>query len=114
MKLRDFWNLYTSLNLPDIQSLIGRYRGSFIGPSWLRVTARPGLVISGLRGWWGKQFVGDGNASNLVRKNGGLEMVLPMKLIIEDSMVDGKQDWLSITTARTPSPGLISWMKSGR
>jgi hypothetical protein len=89
-KLRQFPALYTTLALPDIPSLVGPFRGIFIGPGWLRVVAPPGLVVSGLGGWWGKYFQGDGSAINLVRRKGVLEKRLPMSLIQAPSMIDGK------------------------
>jgi hypothetical protein len=90
LKLRDFPDFYGSLENPAIASLTGYYSGTFVGPRWLRAAAGPGLVLSGLRGWWGKFFSGDGNAINLVQRNGKLEKRFPMKLVQGDSMIDGK------------------------
>jgi hypothetical protein len=89
LKLKDFPEIYGALENPDIASLTGYYRGTFVGPGWLRAAAGPGLVISGLRGWWGKFFSGDGNAVNLVWRDGKLEKRFPMKLIHGNSMIDG-------------------------
>jgi len=90
MKLSDFPDFYGSLENLTISSLTGYYSGTFVGPSWLRTAAGPGLVLSGLEGWWGKFFSGDGNAINLVQRDGKLEKRFPMKLIHRDSMIDGK------------------------
>jgi hypothetical protein len=88
-KLKQFPALYSTLALPEISSLVGSYRGIFVGPGWLRAAAGPGLVIGGLGGWWGKYFQGDGGAINLVQRKGVLEKRLPMSLVQAPSMIDG-------------------------
>jgi hypothetical protein len=52
LRLGEFPNLYTSLEVPTIPFLTGRFYGTFLGPGWLRAAAGSGLLISGLRGWW--------------------------------------------------------------
>jgi hypothetical protein len=89
MRLGDFPGLYSSLEVPEITSLNGRYRGTFVGPNWLRKIAGPGLVISGLGGWWGKRFNGDGTAVNLVQRKAALAEKFPMQLVAIASAVDG-------------------------
>lgn len=88
MKLGDFPRLYSSLEIPETPSLNGYYRGSFVGPSWLRKLAGPGLVVSGLGSWWGKRFNGDGTAINLVQRGGKLAGKFPMALVSISSMID--------------------------
>jgi len=88
MRLGDFPGLYSSLDVPEIVSLSGYYRGSFVGPNWLQKIAGPGLVISGLGGWWGKRFNGDGTAINLVQRSGELAGKFPMQLVSIASAVD--------------------------
>jgi len=89
LKLGDFPALYRTLKLPEVSALEGYFRGAFVGPGWLRSIAGPGLVLTGLSGWWGKYFVGDGNAINLVMRNGALEKVFPMTLVSGTSLIDG-------------------------
>ncbi|MBL7208611.1 MAG: hypothetical protein ISS52_00795 [Dehalococcoidia bacterium] len=88
MKLGEFRKLYGSLEYPPIPSLVGYYQGSFVGPGWLRKIAGPGLVVSGLGGWWGKRFSGDGTATNLVQRGGVLETRFPMRLVAVTSVID--------------------------
>ena len=90
MKLGQFPGLYSTLSVPDMDSMIGDYQGSFIGPKWLRLSAGPGLVVSGLKGWWGKRFHGDKTAVNLVQANGQLMTKFPMRLVAIKSLIDGK------------------------
>lgn len=45
------------LTTPDLASLRGQYRASFVGPAWLRVTAAPGLVPLGFGGRWARDRV---------------------------------------------------------
>jgi hypothetical protein len=90
MKLGDFPNLYHSLITPEVSSLKGYYQGHFVGPNWLRQIADPGLILAGLRGWWGKYFTGDGKAVNLVKQDETLIEIFPMTIIHGTSLIDGK------------------------
>lgn len=78
---------FRSLSLPT--SAAGDWRAEFAGPQWLRLLAPLGLNLSVLRGWYGKSFDDDGNAINLVQRNGQLRRVLPMQTSIRPSRVDG-------------------------
>jgi len=90
MNLRDFRRLFTSLVVPDQNSLNGKYRASFVGPAWLRASANPALVISGLGGWWGKEFYDDGTAINIVLRAGKFSTRFPMKFVKTKSFIDDK------------------------
>jgi hypothetical protein len=70
LSLRQFREYFSSLAVPDLASLRGQYRASFVGPAWLRVTAAPGLVPLGFGGWWGKDFNADGTAINILLRAG--------------------------------------------
>jgi hypothetical protein len=90
MKLREFPGLFSTLEVPGIAAFKGRYQGSFVGPAWLRKAAGPMLVFTGLGGWWGKRFKGDGSAANLVQREGQLQEKFPMSLVEITSLIDGK------------------------
>ncbi|MGH8506384.1 MAG: hypothetical protein ACRETM_10550 [Stenotrophobium sp.] len=75
--------------LPVPTSAAGDWRAEFAGPQWLRLLAPLGLNLSVLRGWYGKSFDDDGNAINLVRRNGQLQRVLPMQASVRHSRLDG-------------------------
>ncbi len=88
--LRKFRDLFTSLNIPEANSILGTYRSAFVGPSWLRRSAGPALVISGLGDWWGKEFHADGTAINIVSRSGEFSTRFPMQFVIARSLIDGK------------------------
>jgi hypothetical protein len=91
MNLKSFRELFTSLIVPDVISLRGTYRASFVGPAWLRTSANPALVITGLGGWWGKEFHDEGTAINIVLRAGKFSTRFPMKLVKAESFIDHKE-----------------------
>ena len=54
--LRKFRSLFAALPVPDASSLLCKYGGTFVGPAWLRMDAKPVLLLAGLGGWWGKDI----------------------------------------------------------
>jgi hypothetical protein len=88
--LFDFRGLFAALQPPQPGVLRGRFRGEFVGPGWLRRLAGPLLVVTGLGGWWGKDFDEQGNAVNLALREGRLERLFPMSLVEQASTIDGK------------------------
>lgn len=90
LSLKQFRDLFVSLLVPDMTSIRGVYRAAFVGPGWLRTSARPALVLSGLGGWWGKEFSADGTAINIVLRAGKYSTRFPMKLVAAKSFIDGK------------------------
>ena len=83
-----FPRLFAELELPPMDSLRGVFKGSFVGPGWLRWLAGPLLAVTGLGGWWGKEFDLQGNAINLVQRQGRMERRFPMLLEPEVSRLD--------------------------
>ncbi len=90
LSLKQFRDLFVSLPVPDMTSIRGVYRAAFVGPGWLRTSAGPALVLSGLGGWWGKEFRADGTAINIVLRAGKFSTRFPMKLMPDRSFIDGK------------------------
>ena len=86
--------LFSSLEIPAIDSIAGTYRGSFAGPRWTRVAVRPALWLTGLGRWWGKELSGKGTAINLIRKGENLTTRFPMKVIRRKSFIDGRNGLL--------------------
>ena len=83
--------LFTNLSPPLPDSIIGFYRGFFVGPGWLRLSASPLLAITGLGGWWGKEIRrADGGAVNLVRRRGEYHRIFPMYFVQQSSFLDGQ------------------------
>ena len=90
LSIKDFRNLFQTLLVPEASSIRGAYRASFVGPAWLRTSAGPALAISGLGGWWGKEFHDDGTAINIVLRAGKYSTRFPMKFIKSKSFIDHK------------------------
>jgi hypothetical protein len=89
--LNYFRGMFASLAIPEPASIRGVYQGCFVGPAWLRSSAGPALALSGLGGWWGKEFSADGSAINLVLRAGKYGKCFPMKLVPALSFIDGKE-----------------------
>jgi hypothetical protein len=90
-QLRRFRNLFASLDVPEARTLCGKYRGAFVGPSWVRLLAWPALLAAGLGGWWGKILYEDGRAINIVYREGKFSGVFRMKFRQERSYIDKRQ-----------------------
>ena len=73
-----------------MSSLTGIFRGIFVGPGWLRQIWGPLLAVTGLSGWWGKEFDPQGSAINLVLRKGRYERRFPMVIVRQASNLDGK------------------------
>lgn len=81
--------LFSSLQPPGEAMRHGFFRASFVGPAWLRHTARPSLELSGLPGWQGKKFLDPEHATNVLLKNGTRVEHLAMRVMPMRSRVDG-------------------------
>jgi hypothetical protein len=88
--LRRFRDLFASLIVPEADSIRGKYQAAFVGPAWLRTSAAPALALSGLGGWWGKEFHEDGTAINIVLRAGKFSTRFPMKFVSAMSFIDGR------------------------
>jgi len=88
LSLFDFPGFFAGLEPPRRETLRGIFRGMFVGPSWVRRLAGPLLVVTGLGGWWGKDFDSQGNAVNLVQRQGRMERRFPMLLVEGVSYID--------------------------
>ena len=104
MKMKNFRSLFSELTIPEKSTLDGFYIGFFVGPGWLRKTAGPLLVITGLGGWWGKRFNGDDTVINLVKKEDQLKPKFPMHLIEIPSLIDAKLGLTLKYDKRNPFP----------
>lgn len=106
LSLKQFRDLFASLSVPEVTSIRGVYRAAFVGPGWLRTSAGPALALSGLGGWWGKEFNADGTAVNIVLRAGKFSTRFPMKLVTTKSFIDGKDGLAVHYQAGNPFP----WM----
>jgi len=106
LSLQQFRKLFVSLPVPNPESIHGVYRAAFVGPVWLRTSAGPALALSGLGGWWGKEFSADGTAVNIVLRAGKFSTRFPMKLVQAKSFIDGRDGLAVHYQAGNPFP----WM----
>lgn len=82
----------------------GFYRASFIGPWWLRLSARPSIALSGLIDWQGKKFVSTVSAINILKHNSGSIEKLSMDCIEQISLIDGKNAVVLMYGTQAPLP----------
>jgi hypothetical protein len=79
---------------PELADLIGRYEATFAG--WLRVGGALAMGLTGMAGWWGKQFRAPAHGEdslegeNLLRRRGQLVESIPMRAHIGPSRIDGR------------------------
>ena len=106
LSLKQFHDLFVSLPVPEMDSVRGIYRASFVGPGWLRTSAGPALALSGLGGWWGKEFSPEGTAVNILLRAGRFSTRFPMKLVHAGSFIDGREGLALHYQAGNPFP----WM----
>jgi hypothetical protein len=104
LSLKQFRDLFASLPTPEPASLRGVYRAAFVGPGWLRLSAGPSLALTGLGGWWGKQFSPDGSAINIVLRAGKFSTRFPMQLVPAKSFLDGREGLALHYQAGNPFP----------
>ena len=104
LSLKQFRDLFASLAVPEIDSIRGVYRAAFVGPGWLRASANPSLALTGLGGWWGKEFSADGAAINIILRAGKFSTRFPMKLVAAKSFIDGRDGLALHYPAGNPFP----------
>ena len=104
LSLFDFPGYFSSLEAPRAEALQGLFKGSFVGPGWLRELAGPLLVITRMGRWLGKDIDAGGRALNLVRTDGGIVQKLPMQLLEQESLIDGKPGLALSYEASNPFP----------
>ncbi len=104
MSLRDIRKLFSSLEPPPESVLIGVFQGFFVGPGMLRRMWDPLLTLTGLGGWWGKEFNSPGNAVNLTFHQGRFERRFPMAAVEQISYLDRRPGLALRYRSDTPFP----------
>lgn len=104
MSLAEIQRLFTQLEPPEHTSLRGIFRGFFVGPAWFRKLGGPLLAVTGLGGWWGKDFDSQGKAINLVLRKDRYERILPMFIVQQASHLDRKPGLALRYQADNPFP----------
>ena len=81
---------------PALDTLVGVHEGSFAGPAFVRLPAPLFMVLTGMPGWFGKEFDPPGSdpaqlsGRNLVRRRGAVHPSIPMQAQVAPSRVDGR------------------------
>lgn len=107
--LGELKQLFTSLPAPHPAMRQGFFRASFVGPAWLRLSARPSLELSGLPGWQGKKFLNADDATNILRKGDKLSESLAMRVTPGTSQIDGKQGLALHYVPQNGKPAPAPW-----
>lgn len=107
--LGELKTLFSSLPAPAPAMRRGFFRATFIGPAFIRLTARPTLEITGLPGWQGKTFLGADDATNILKKGGSTVQHLAMRVTPVTSMVDGKPGVALTYPAQGGKPAPMPW-----
>lgn len=91
---------------PSTELPTGDHHITFVGPSPLRVVAPRAIALGGMPGWRGKRFAADGTAVNLIDDDeaGRPREVLPMRVSLEDSWLDGRPTIVCSYGADSPKP----------
>jgi hypothetical protein len=97
-------SLFSSLPPIDVHELDTVYRAELIGPLWLRRSAGPALSLTGLRGWWGKDFSQNNIAYNLINTADGIKPKLQMEMRMAPSPFDGTTTTLLTYPLAAPIP----------
>lgn len=100
---------FSSLPPPDAALRHGFFRATFIGPAWIRLSARPSLEVTGLPGWQGKKFLSADAATNVLKKRGQLVHALAMRVTPGISAVDGKQGLALTYPPQDGRPAPFPW-----
>lgn len=102
----------TAASAPLAEALVGRHKAYRVGPRWIRLLAPGFLAITGMPGWWGKEFsrVSDGHSDdrlhghNLVMRRGTVTLSLPMEAAIGTSRVDRHPALVATYRSTAPYP----------
>jgi len=105
--------VFRTLPAPAEDARRGFYRAEFIGPAFIRVTARPTLEVTGLPGWQGKTFINANDATNVLRKGDATVEHLAMRVTPVTSYVDGKPGLALTYPAQngTQAPAPWRWVR---
>jgi hypothetical protein len=92
--VRSLQRTFREAPAPELAALVGRHEARFAG--WLRLGGPLSMSLTGMHGWWGKQFrapAGGGDSldgENLLHRQGRLMESIPMRAQIAPSRVDGR------------------------
>ncbi len=82
--------LFAQLAPPEDAQLQGFFRAHWIGPLWMRRSGPATLALTGLPGWQGKRFLGQGQATNVLKMRGQELEALRMQVVHGPSQIDAQ------------------------
>lgn len=103
-RLQTIRRCFADLPLPNRDFCQGVFHARFIGPAWLRLTARPSIAISGMPGWKGKRFLSPDRAINVLECRDGHHERLIMRCEETASLVDGRPALAFVYGNNAPMP----------
>lgn len=102
--LAEIQTIYQKLKPAPLEMRQGIYQAHFIGPWWITKSAGPSLSLSGLAGWYGKRFIQNDKAINLLIHCGEKSEKLEMDCVDEMSLIDGAPTVALIYGEKAPIP----------
>lgn len=108
--MRDVRRVFAQLAAPaDVQELVGRWDGVFLGRPRLRRLTAAIATVSPLRGWCGKEIGQSGDVHNLARRGDAIEESVGATAGRGLSLLDG-QPAVIVDYSRTAKPP-VSWVR---
>ena len=104
LSFSEFPDFFSRLQHDDSTRPDGFFKATFIGPGWLRRLSPLTLSLSGMHGWWGKQFMSDGTTYNLVKPSEQLKRSIAMRLTTVTSALDNRPAFGVIYPREAPFP----------
>ena len=107
--LRSCTTVFRVAGDPTLDLLVGRLRAVSIGPAWMRRATPVFVALTGMPGWWGKQFAPDDEATalgghNTLERDGSLVPSLRMTARLGASRVDGRPAIVATYDGGAPWP----------
>ncbi len=96
--------IFATLPSPAQTMIDGLYEAHFVGPWFMRVSARPTMNIFSLPNWFGKRFLSPSTACNVIIQNGQQQQVIPMQGTYTQSCIDQKDCYTLTYDATAPIP----------
>lgn len=104
---------------PQPAQMTGRWDGTIVGSTTLRMAFWPAAQLSPLRGWCGKVFDGATDVRNLVRRRDGVHESVRGEVMPGQSLLDGRPVLVVDYSATSHPPlawtrGELRWLTPGR
>jgi hypothetical protein len=94
--VRSLLRAFREAREPKLEAIVGAFEGSYAGPAIVRLPAPLFMAITGMPGWFGKEFDPPGSDAtvlsgrNLIRRHGSLDRSIPMRARVAPSRIEGR------------------------